>query len=114
MQELHYRDYHLLLEEQAQSILESSDPLAERVRRIGATTIRSITHIDQLQTITDDNNEFATQPDNSGVGAQLSQLQENLGDRHRFPCSLKKNSCRSVDPGTRRSTYLGKALAGGL
>ena len=54
----HYRDYHLLLDEQAQSIFESIDPLAERVRRIGGTTIRSIAHIGQLQTIADDNNEF--------------------------------------------------------
>lgn len=54
----HYRDYHLLLDEQADSIFESIDPLAERVRRIGGTTIRSIAHIAQLQTISDDNNEF--------------------------------------------------------
>jgi starvation-inducible DNA-binding protein len=54
----HYRDYHLLLDEQAASILESVDPLAERVRRIGGTTIRSVTHIAQLQTIVDDNNDF--------------------------------------------------------
>src|SRR5262245_11022121 len=44
----HYRDYHLLLDEQADSIFESIDPLAERVRRIGGTTIRSIEHIAQL------------------------------------------------------------------
>jgi starvation-inducible DNA-binding protein len=54
----HYRDYHLLLDEQATSIFESIDPLAERVRRIGGTTIRSITHISQLQTIEDDNQDF--------------------------------------------------------
>jgi starvation-inducible DNA-binding protein len=54
----HYRDYHLLLDEQATSIFESIDPLAERLRRIGGTTIRSIAHITQLQTIADDNNEF--------------------------------------------------------
>src|SRR3989442_5857568 len=54
----HYRDYHLLLDEQADSVFESIDPLAERVRRIGGTTIRSIAHIAQLQTIADDNNDF--------------------------------------------------------
>src|SRR5438876_2277722 len=51
----HFRDYHLLLDEQAEAILASIDVLAERVRRIGGTTIRSITHISQLQTIADDN-----------------------------------------------------------
>lgn len=54
----HYRDYHLLLDEQAETIFDSIDPLAERVRRIGGTTLRSISHIAQLQTIADDNNDF--------------------------------------------------------
>jgi starvation-inducible DNA-binding protein len=54
----HYRDYHLLLDEQASSIFESIDTLAERMRRIGGTTIRSISHISQLQTIEDDNRDF--------------------------------------------------------
>jgi starvation-inducible DNA-binding protein len=50
----HFRDYHLLFDEQAESILEGIDPLAERVRKIGGTTIRSISHISALQTIADD------------------------------------------------------------
>ncbi len=54
----HFRDYHLLLDEQADSILDSVDVLAERVRRIGGTTLRSIGHISQLQTISDDNDEL--------------------------------------------------------
>ncbi len=54
----HFRDYHVMLDEQADSIFEGIDPLAERMRRIGGTTIRSISHISQLQTIKDDNNEF--------------------------------------------------------
>src|ERR687898_1430793 len=52
----HFRDYHVLLDEQADSIFESIDIMAERVRRVGGTTIRSISHIGQLQTIEDDNN----------------------------------------------------------
>ena len=56
----HFRDYHLLLNEQADAIFASIDVLAERVRRIGGTTIRSITHIGQLQTIDDDNESFVT------------------------------------------------------
>jgi starvation-inducible DNA-binding protein len=51
----HFRDYHLLLDEQADAIFESIDIMAERVRRVGGTTIRSISHIGQLQTIEDDN-----------------------------------------------------------
>ncbi len=54
----HFRDYHLLFDEQAEALFDSIDGLAERVRRIGGTTIRSISHISQLQTIADDNDEF--------------------------------------------------------
>lgn len=54
----HYRDYHLLLDEQATSVFEAIDPLAERVRRIGGTSIRSIAHIGRLQTIKDDDRDF--------------------------------------------------------
>jgi starvation-inducible DNA-binding protein len=54
----HFRDYHLLFDEQAASVLGAVDTLAERVRRIGGTTLRSITHVTDLQTIEDDNEEF--------------------------------------------------------
>src|SRR5262245_51616735 len=56
----HFRDYHLLFDEQADAIFASIDPLAERMRRIGGTTIRSISHIGQLQTIDDDNDDFVS------------------------------------------------------
>ena len=54
----HFREYHLLLDEQADSIFESIDALAERIRRIGGTTIRSVSHVAQLQTIADSNEDF--------------------------------------------------------
>lgn len=54
----HFRDYHLLFDEQAEDIFASIDILAERVRKIGGTTIRSISHISALQTIPDDNDDF--------------------------------------------------------
>jgi len=53
----HFRDFHLLFDEQAEQILASIDDLAERVRKIGDTTIRSISHIAQLQSIQDNNAE---------------------------------------------------------
>jgi starvation-inducible DNA-binding protein len=56
----HFRDYHELFDEQAEAILESIDIMAERVRRVGGTTIRSISHIGQLQTIDDDNNSLVS------------------------------------------------------
>jgi len=54
----HFRDYHKLFDKHAEDILESVDILAERVRRVGGTTIRSIGHISQLQTIQDDNSDY--------------------------------------------------------
>jgi starvation-inducible DNA-binding protein len=56
----HFRDYHLLLDEHADQIFATIDVLAERVRKIGGTTIRSISHIGALQTVQDDNEEFVT------------------------------------------------------
>ncbi|MGD0893065.1 MAG: DNA starvation/stationary phase protection protein [Terracidiphilus sp.] len=54
----HFRDYHLLLDEQASQIFAISDDIAERVRKIGGTTIRSIGHIARLQRISDNDQEF--------------------------------------------------------
>ena len=55
--------YHLLLDEQADMIFESIDELAERLRKIGSTTLRSISHVSQLQTIEDDNDDFVAPGD---------------------------------------------------
>src|SRR5271169_5953745 len=49
----HFRDYHLLLDEQAGQIFAMTDDIAERVRKIGGTTIRSLSHIGRLQDIPD-------------------------------------------------------------
>src|SRR5438128_9750342 len=54
----HFRDYHLLFDEQAEQIFASIDLLAERVRKIGGTTLRSISQVGQMQTIPDDNEAF--------------------------------------------------------
>src|SRR5437868_9463054 len=59
----HFRDFHLLFDEQADALFASVDVLAERVRRIGGTTIRSISHISQLQTIPDDNEDLVAPPE---------------------------------------------------
>ena len=54
----HFRDYHLLFDTHAEKILGSVDELAERVRRLGGLTIRSISHVAQLTKIEDDNRDF--------------------------------------------------------
>jgi starvation-inducible DNA-binding protein len=54
----HFRSYHLLLDEQSQQILETVDELAERVRKIGGTTVRSIGQIARLMRIRDNDDNF--------------------------------------------------------
>lgn len=54
----HYRDYHLLLDEQASQIFAMIDVLAERIRKLGGTTIRSISQISRLQQVHDDNETY--------------------------------------------------------
>ena len=49
----HFRDYHLLLDEQAEQIFATTDAIAERVRKIGGTTLRSVGHIRRLQRLLD-------------------------------------------------------------
>src|SRR5438093_6726331 len=49
----HFRDYHLLLDEQAAQILVTTDAIAERVRKLGGQTIKSIGHVSRLQLIED-------------------------------------------------------------
>jgi starvation-inducible DNA-binding protein len=54
----HFRDYHLMLDEQSEAIFATTDQLAERVRKLGGITIRSIGQIAKLQTIQDNNDEY--------------------------------------------------------
>ncbi len=90
----HFRDYHLLFDEQADAIFASIDILAERVRRIGGTTIRSIGHIGQLQTIQDDNDDFVPagemvqrlMQDNAHM-AEMQRAAIAICDQHRDPAT---------------------------
>src|ERR1700690_4232297 len=79
----HFRDYHLLLDEQADQIFKVTDDIAERVRKIGGTTIRSIGHIAKLQRVADNDKEFVAAED---MLAELCednrQLAANLRSAH--------------------------------
>ena len=59
----HFSDYHLLLDEQADQIFATTDAIGERVRKIGGTTLRSVSHISQLQRVIDNNAEYVTPVD---------------------------------------------------
>jgi starvation-inducible DNA-binding protein len=67
----HFRDYHLLLDEQAEQIFGTTDDAAERVRKLGGTTLRSIGHIARLQRIRDNDADYVTPLD------MLAELRED-------------------------------------
>ncbi len=67
----HFRDYHLLLDEHADQIFAMSDPIAERCRKLGQSTIRSIGHIARLQRVEDNDAEYVEPAD------MLAELRED-------------------------------------
>ncbi|MET3613416.1 starvation-inducible DNA-binding protein [Rhizobium aquaticum] len=85
----HFRDYHLLLDDQGDQLLAMTDPLAERVRKLGGTTLRSIGDIAAKQRIKDNNADFVhphemlaeLRDDNSVVIGRLRALHD-LCDEH--------------------------------
>jgi starvation-inducible DNA-binding protein len=76
----HFRDYHLLLDEQSEQIFAATDTIAERVRKIGGTTLRSIGHIARLQRVADND---------EGYVAPEDMLAELLEDNRLLVVSLR-------------------------
>jgi starvation-inducible DNA-binding protein len=56
----HFRDYHLMLDDQGEQLFAMTDEIAERVRKIGGTTVRSIGQVSRLQRIPDNNAEYVS------------------------------------------------------
>ena len=85
----HFRDYHLLLDDQSEQILATTDAIAERVRKIGGVTLRSIGQIARLQRIVDNDEEFVAAPrmlaelceDNAQLAVRLRSA-HSLCDEH--------------------------------
>jgi starvation-inducible DNA-binding protein len=77
----HFRDYHLLLDEQSEAIFATTDQLAERVRKLGGITLRSIGEIAKLQTI-QDNNEAYVPP--------REMLRELMEDNKHMAAAMRK------------------------
>ena len=86
----HFRDYHLLLDEQSEQIFATTDDLAERVRKVGGMTLRSIGHIARLQRVKDNDAEYVTpldmlaelRDDNKQLVAHMRETHD-LCDEHR-------------------------------
>jgi starvation-inducible DNA-binding protein len=86
----HFRDYHLLLDEHADQLFAMTDPIAERIRKIGGLTIRSIGHISSIQRVLDNDAEYVEPldmiaelaDDNKTLGARLREAHD-VCDEHR-------------------------------
>jgi len=77
----HFRDYHLLLDEHADQIFATIDPLTERVRKIGESTLRSIGHVAKLTRVKDNDAEFVS---------PLAMLRELLDDNKAMAAAMRK------------------------
>jgi starvation-inducible DNA-binding protein len=77
----HFRDYHLMLDEHGDQIFATTDAIAERVRKIGGTTLRSIGQISRLQRIYDNDAEYVT---------PLDMLAELLQDNQQLIASMRE------------------------
>ena len=76
----HFRDYHLLLDEHGDQLFAMADPIAERIRKIGGGTIKSIGHISRLQRVLDNDADYVDPPD---MIAELAEDNKTLAGRLR-------------------------------
>ena len=111
----HFRDYHLMLDEQAEAIFATTDELAERVRKIGGTTLRSISHISKVQSIKDNNEDFVSagdmvrelMNDNKAVAAAMRKAHKLCDDHEDVAtASLLENY---IDATEKRTWFLFEA-----
>src|ERR1700678_3835120 len=86
----HFRDYHLLLDEQADQLYAMTDPIAERIRKTGGSTLRSIGHIARIQRIKDNDAEYVApndmlaelREDNQTLAARLREVHDPSSDEN--------------------------------
>ena len=115
----HFRDYHLLLDDQATQIYDTTDAIAERVRKIGGTTLRSIGHIGKLQRVSDNDAEYVTPLDMlSELREDNKQLAVNLRETHEL-CEEHNDVATAslieiwIDEAERRNWFLFEASRSG-
>lgn len=116
----HFRDYHLLLDDQSDQVYAMTDPIAERIRKIGGMTIRSIGHISRIQRIKDNDADYVDpldmlaelREDNKMLASRLRELHD-VCDEHRdiATASLIENW---IDETERRTWFLFEASRGAV
>jgi starvation-inducible DNA-binding protein len=111
----HFRDYHLLLDEQGEQIFAMTDELAERVRKIGGVTVKSIGHVARLQRIRDNNEEFVAAVDMLGELMEDNKtLTTNMREAHEIADRNNDSATTSllenfIDETERRTWFLFEA-----
>jgi starvation-inducible DNA-binding protein len=112
----HFRDYHLLLDEHAEQIFAMTDDIAERVRKIGARTLRSIGDISRHQRLTDNDEEVVAPEDMlAELCADNMQLTRFLRSTHKT-CGLHNDVASTslievwIDQAERRTWFLSEVL----
>jgi starvation-inducible DNA-binding protein len=115
----HFRDYHLLLDEQGDQIFAITDPIAERVRKVGGTTLRSIGHIGRLQRVSDNDAEYVTPLDMlAELREDNKQLAAHMRETHAL-CEEHGDIASAsllevwIDEAERRAWFLFEATRGG-
>lgn len=114
----HFRDYHLLLDEHGEQLFAMTDPIAERVRKIGGLTLKSISHISRIQRLLDNDAEYVDPSDmiaeladdNKTLAARLRET-HNVCDEH---CDVATASLIEVwiDETERRTWFLSEIRRG--
>ena len=108
----HFRDYHLLLDEQADQLYAMTDPIAERIRKTGGSTLRSIGHIARMQRIKDNDADYVDpqdmlaelREDNQTLAARLREVHDMVDElRDIATASLIENW---IDETERRTWFL--------
>ena len=108
----HFRDYHLLLDEQGNQIFAIADDIAERVRKIGGTTLRSIGHIARLQRVADNDEEYVSPKDMlSELHSDNKALVESMRAAHEVTSKANDYATTSlietwIDEAERRAWFL--------
>jgi starvation-inducible DNA-binding protein len=111
----HFRDYHLLLDEQSDQIFAMTDPMAERARKLGGTTLHSIGHINRLKRVLDNDAEFVTPLDMlSELRDDNRQLAANMRETHDMCSEFRDVATTSllevwIDETERRTWFLFEA-----
>jgi starvation-inducible DNA-binding protein len=92
-----FRDYHLMLDEQGDQIFAMTDVIAERARKIGGTTLRSIGHIARLQRLLDNDADYVTPQDMlAELREDNSQLVASLRQLHTLTSSYDDHATTSI------------------